>query len=121
MLAVFSPIHHRPRRQKKVQKRAQPGRVLLVSGTRPYSTFSVCLFGNFTQYPVDTVKSVIQTQPVGKPTGFVTVLKAHVNAHGARYLWSGFSACMARAFILNGATFFGYEYTLERLDERLDE
>lgn len=72
-------------------------------------------------YPVDTVKSVIQTQPVGKPTGFVTVLKAHVNAHGARYLWSGFSACMARAFILNGATFFGYEYTLERLDERLDE
>ncbi|CAE8730651.1 unnamed protein product [Polarella glacialis] len=67
-------------------------------------------------YPVDTLKSIIQTQPgASAGGGLVGLTQRVVRAHGAGHLWRGYGACMARVFLQASSTFFGYEYAMERL------
>ncbi|CAE8658048.1 unnamed protein product [Polarella glacialis] len=67
-------------------------------------------------YPVEPLKSIIQTQPgASAGGGLVGLTQRVVRAHGAGHLWRGYGACMARVFLQASGTFFGYEYAMERL------
>ncbi|MBN3300091.1 MCAT protein, partial [Amia calva] len=51
--------------------------------------------------PVDVLKSITQTAPEGKYSGFRDVLRELVRDEGLRSLYKGFSAVMLRAFPAN--------------------
>ena len=77
-------------------------------------------------YPMDYVKSQIQSEPWNRPTkfkknpwlldgGFVSAWNKTVKAHGHRELWKGFLVCLGRAWPANAAGFLAYETALSYL------
>ncbi|XP_006625669.1 mitochondrial carnitine/acylcarnitine carrier protein-like [Lepisosteus oculatus] len=66
--------------------------------------------------PVDVLKSIFQTAPEGRYSGFVDVLRELLREEGLRSLYKGFSAVMLRAFPANAACFLGFEVSLKFLN-----
>ena len=94
-------------------------RLLLAGGTAG-------TFGWILSYPMDFVKSQLQSEPYNQPTpwkkhtvlldgGFIDCWQRTVKELGWRALWRGFGPCLARAFPANAAGFFTYELTLKLL------
>ena len=70
-------------------------------------------------YPLDTVKTIIQSQPASggisaNPVTAWRQVTAGVGGHAV--LWRGFSACCLRALPLNACAFWGYEFTITKLN-----
>ncbi|KAL7575827.1 hypothetical protein ACA910_003150 [Epithemia clementina (nom. ined.)] len=66
-------------------------------------------------YPVDVIKTRIQTAPLDTPRGDLTIWKVGrtiVNQHGWRYLFRGLGITLIRAFPVNATLFPIYEFTL---------
>jgi solute carrier family 25 carnitine/acylcarnitine transporter 20/29 len=70
-------------------------------------------------YPLDVVKSVLQTESMSNPPlrNTVGALRHIVATQGVGGLFRGFGPCMARAAPANAATFVAYEWALEKLNE----
>lgn len=84
------------------------------------------IFGWCWSYPMDFIKSQIQSEPYDKPArakkhpflfdgGFIDAWRTTVRQHGHRALWRGFGTCAARAFPANAAGFLAYEWALDML------
>ncbi|XP_054008877.1 mitochondrial carnitine/acylcarnitine carrier protein-like [Hylaeus anthracinus] len=68
--------------------------------------------------PVDTVKSKLQTSPLGHyPRGFRSAFVETVKKDGLSILYNGIVPVMLRAFPANAAFFCGVEVTMKFLDE----
>ncbi|KAL2534126.1 Mitochondrial arginine transporter BAC2 [Abeliophyllum distichum] len=66
-------------------------------------------------YPLDVMKTRIQAQPKSSPTkykGIADCFKRSVKEEGYSVLWRGLGTAVARAFLVNGAVFTGYETAL---------
>ena len=69
-------------------------------------------------YPVDVIKTRIQTSPLTTPNSelrMLTVGRAIVAQHGVKYLFRGLGITLIRAFPVNGTIFPVYEFTLEQM------
>ena len=67
-------------------------------------------------YPMDTIKTLVQTHPDGlRQPPWYTLVREVMRREGPMVLWRGFQACMLRAIPLNATTFLGYEYTMKLL------
>lgn len=64
-------------------------------------------------YPVDVVKSIVQTAPEGTDTRMASVVRDIVKRHGPRYFFRGFLTACVRAFPVNGVIFPTYELSLK--------
>eukprot|EP00051_Salpingoeca_urceolata_P008822 m.109190 g.109190 ORF g.109190 m.109190 type:complete len:257 (-) comp15963_c0_seq2:36-806(-) len=71
-------------------------------------------------YPIDVVKSKLQTQSLTEPQfrGAWHCAQQLLRAEGLRAFFRGYNATMVRAFPLNAVTFSVYELTLRFLDQR---
>lgn len=72
-------------------------------------------------HPVDVVKSRVQALPVDAPPAERSALKIARDGlarEGSAFFLRGFGAAMQRAFILNAATFGGYELALAAITAR---
>jgi hypothetical protein len=70
-------------------------------------------------YPVDIVKSILQTQDLRNPQ-YTTMMECgrHVlRTQGLVGLTRGLDATLLRAFPLNAVTFLGYEWALRKLHQ----
>lgn len=66
-------------------------------------------------YPVDVIKTRIQTAPLDTPRAQLTIWKVGqtiVRQHGWRYLFRGLGVALVRAFPVNATLFPIYEFTL---------
>jgi len=66
-------------------------------------------------YPVDIVKSIVQTQPLSteaKDSRMLGIASRLVKKHGWRYLFHGLSVTVIRAFPVNGMIFPVYELSM---------
>ena len=71
-------------------------------------------------YPVDMIKTRIQTAPLTKPRSelqMLTVGRQIVEKHGWRYLFRGFGVTLIRAFPTNATLFPVYEFTLSQIKQ----
>ena len=71
-------------------------------------------------YPIDVIKSHIQTQPLDRPplySSFMDCARKLYQAHGSHIFTRGLLATVLRAFPLNAATFAVYELTMEYLEQ----
>jgi solute carrier family 25 carnitine/acylcarnitine transporter 20/29 len=71
-------------------------------------------------YPVDVIKTYIQTRPLDTPRSQLTIAtvgRGIVARHGWRHLFRGLSITLVRAFPVNGTIFPVYEFTLMTLDK----
>lgn len=69
-------------------------------------------------YPVDVIKTRIQTAPINTPSSELTmgyVGRALVRQHGWRVMFRGLGVTLMRAFPVNGIIFPVYEFTLTHL------
>jgi solute carrier family 25 carnitine/acylcarnitine transporter 20/29 len=82
------------------------------------SVFSGGLAGALTWavvYPVDIIKSIVQTQPLStevKDRRLLTIGKQIIRRHGWRYLFHGLGVTVLRAFPVNGMIFPVYELSI---------
>jgi hypothetical protein len=63
-------------------------------------------------YPVDTVKTYMQTLPIDAPAherSILRVLRVIQAEHGVSYLFRGLGTCLVRAFPVNAVTFVVYK------------
>jgi solute carrier family 25 carnitine/acylcarnitine transporter 20/29 len=70
-------------------------------------------------YPVDVIKTRIQTAPFNTPPSelrFLAVGKAIVAKQGWKSLWRGLNVTLLRAFPVNGIIFPVYEFTLMHIN-----
>jgi Mitochondrial carrier protein len=85
------------------------------------SAFAGGVSGSFTWvmiYPVDVIKTQIQTSPINTPTAELRVgyvARNLVQQHGWRVLFRGLGVTLLRAFPVNGIIFPVYEFTLSHL------
>ncbi|XP_066566127.1 mitochondrial carnitine/acylcarnitine carrier protein [Amia ocellicauda] len=84
-------------------------RILFAGGMAGICNWAVAI-------PADVLKSITQTAPEGKYSGFRDVLRELVREEGLRSLYKGFSAVMLRAFPANAACFLGFEVSLKFLN-----
>ena len=71
-------------------------------------------------YPVDVLKTRIQTSPLTTPRSELRMLRVGrdlVAQHGWRYLFRGLGITMIRAFPVNGTIFPVYEFTLQQVKQ----
>jgi solute carrier family 25 carnitine/acylcarnitine transporter 20/29 len=66
-------------------------------------------------YPIDSVKTIIQTEAHVAINSPATEWFRLLMATSRDRLWRGYSACVARSIPLNGVTFFVYEYSLKMM------
>jgi solute carrier family 25 (mitochondrial carnitine/acylcarnitine transporter), member 20/29 len=74
-------------------------------------------------YPVDVIKTRIQTTPLTTPFRELSMLrvgKEIVQQHGVKYLFRGLGVTLIRAFPVNGTIFPIYEFTLKSVCHQLD-
>eukprot|EP00252_Welwitschia_mirabilis_P014095 TRINITY_DN3112_c0_g1_i2.p1 TRINITY_DN3112_c0_g1~~TRINITY_DN3112_c0_g1_i2.p1 ORF type:complete len:312 (-),score=54.23 TRINITY_DN3112_c0_g1_i2:151-1086(-) len=81
--------------------------MLTAGGLAGVASWVVC-------YPLDVVKSRLQAQDGAsrKYTGMIDCFKKSVMEEGFKVLWRGLGTAVARAFVVNGAIFSGYELAL---------
>lgn len=68
-------------------------------------------------YPVDVIKSIIQTTPIDTPRGHQDrsirhVALTHMRKYGVSFFFRGLDTALIRAFPVNAVTFFVYEWAL---------
>mmetsp|Transcript_35625 Transcript_35625/g.72895 ORF Transcript_35625/g.72895 Transcript_35625/m.72895 type:complete len:365 (-) Transcript_35625:41-1135(-) len=91
------------------------------SHTWAASAFAGGVSGAFTWaiiYPIDVIKSRVQTAPLDCPRSDITmwnVGRKIVKDHGWRYMFRGLGVTLTRAFPVNGIIFPVYEFTLMKL------
>lgn len=71
-------------------------------------------------YPVDVIKTRIQTAPLTTPASELRMLhvgKQIVAQHGWRYLFRGLSITLVRAFPVNGTIFPVYEFAIHQMSQ----
>ncbi|CAI9766099.1 unnamed protein product [Fraxinus pennsylvanica] len=71
-------------------------------------------------YPLDVMKTRIQAQPESSPTkykGIADCFMRCVKEEGYSVLWRGLGTAVARAFLVNGAIFTGYETALRTTED----
>lgn len=76
---------------------------------------NVGLLSWWTVIPIDTVKSIIQSDDPVNPkysTKLIPCTKQVIKQHGIRRLFTGFWAISLRGFTVNGATFLSFEFLL---------
>eukprot|EP01083_Nonionella_stella_P272705 924872_1 len=92
-----------------------PNWIYLVGGATAGVTYWSCC------YPFDLIKSIIQTEEVGKSktehVSFWRQLYNRYTMYGFRSLYNGLGVTIPRAFISNGFIFFAYEYSRNYLDK----
>mmetsp|Transcript_46829 Transcript_46829/g.69643 ORF Transcript_46829/g.69643 Transcript_46829/m.69643 type:complete len:314 (-) Transcript_46829:1333-2274(-) len=66
----------------------------------------------FLIYPMDIIKTRIQTAPLDAPVQMVNMGVTLVRKHGWRYMFRGLGITLIRAFPVNGIIFPVYEFTL---------
>jgi solute carrier family 25 (mitochondrial carnitine/acylcarnitine transporter), member 20/29 len=74
-------------------------------------------------YPVDVIKTRIQTSPLTTPFRELSMFRVGadiVRQHGVRYLFRGLGITLIRAFPVNGTIFPVYEFTLKTVCQQLD-
>ena len=114
-------IMNRERQKLLLQGQSDTGDVLTNTHKWLASAFAGGCAGSITWgivYPVDVIKSQIQTAPLDKPfreLRMVTVGQDLVARHGVRYLFRGLGITLIRAFPVNGTIFPVYEFTLKQL------
>jgi len=68
-------------------------------------------------YPLDVVKSHLQSQPIPRNLQYYTNIKDCAQKlwkkDGIRGFWRGYGVCLFRSFPTNAAGFFTYEYCKE--------
>lgn len=64
-------------------------------------------------YPMDILKTRIQTAPQGRYAGLVDCAKHVFRKNGFTAFYRGFAPCFARAFPANAVTFLAYEWVLK--------
>jgi len=72
-------------------------------------------------HPVDVVKSVVQALPTEAKPEERSALQVAYNGlakQGPSFFLRGFGAAMQRAFVLNAATFGGYELVMHLLTKK---
>jgi len=84
------------------------------------SAFAGGVSGSFTWamiYPVDVIKTRIQTAPLDQPyrESMLSTGRSLVAKHGWQYLFRGLGITLLRAFPVNGIIFPVYEFTLSHL------
>jgi len=82
------------------------------------SAFAGGLSGCFTWaivYPVDVIKTRIQTSPLDSPVSFLNTGRQIVAKHGYSVLFRGLGITLIRAFPVNATIFPVYEFTLTQL------
>lgn len=90
------------------------------------STLAGGLSGSLTWgviYPIDVIKSVIQTGPMDTPLAerrIWNIGSRLVAKHGWRYMFRGLGITLIRAFPVNGIIFPVYEFTLMHLSGELN-
>ncbi|XP_051789488.1 mitochondrial carnitine/acylcarnitine carrier protein-like [Erpetoichthys calabaricus] len=84
-------------------------RVLFAGGVAGILNWAVAI-------PVDVLKSIFQTAPDGKYSGFRDVFRELVKEEGITSLYKGFTPVMLRAFPANAACFLGFELSLKFLN-----
>jgi solute carrier family 25 (mitochondrial carnitine/acylcarnitine transporter), member 20/29 len=68
-------------------------------------------------YPVDVIKTRIQTSPLDTPVSFLGAGRQLVAQHGWRVMFRGLGITLVRAFPVNGTVFPVYEWTLKKISE----
>ena len=66
-------------------------------------------------YPMDIVKTRLQTAPAGRYSGILDCAKQLFQAKGPKAFYRGFAPCFLRAFPANAITFLTYEYVVNLL------
>ncbi|XP_039631645.1 mitochondrial carnitine/acylcarnitine carrier protein [Polypterus senegalus] len=84
-------------------------RVLFAGGVAGILNWAVAI-------PIDVLKSIFQTAPDGKYSGFRDVFRELVKEEGITSLYKGFTPVMLRAFPANAACFLGFELSLKFLN-----
>jgi len=85
------------------------------------SAFAGGVSGSFTWamiYPIDVIKTRIQTAPMNTPASELQIFTVGRNLaaqHGWRFLFRGLGVTLIRAFPVNGIIFPVYEFTLSHL------
>lgn len=82
------------------------------------SAFAGGVSGCFTWaivYPVDVIKTRIQTSPMDTPVSFLGAGRQIVRQHGWRTMFRGLGITLIRAFPVNGTIFPVYEFTLNHI------
>lgn len=82
--------------------------VLLAGGTAGILSWAL-------SYPIDVIKTRIQADTRGQYQGMLDAARQSVRRHGWSILFTGFSACMYRAFLVNAVTFVAFEESRRRL------
>ncbi|EDQ92149.1 uncharacterized protein MONBRDRAFT_23012 [Monosiga brevicollis MX1] len=93
----------------------------------PVEAFAVAIFNGgmagalswLTVYPLDVIKTHLQTQDLDRPryTGVVDCARQLYRTHGLRVFGNGLASCLLRAFPLNGVTFAVYELSSNLLKD----
>ena len=70
-----------------------------------------------TVYPLDTIKSALQTQSLSQPQykGLWDCGRQLVKANGIKALYKGLGPCLARSFPANAAAFLAYEHAFKAI------
>jgi len=68
-------------------------------------------------YPLDVIKTRIQTSSLDRKFSMVTVGKDLVAKHGWRILFRGLGVTLVRAFPVNGIIFPVYEFSLQQITQ----
>jgi len=81
------------------------------------------VLGWLVTYPLDVIKSRIQTDSFTRPqySGIIDCVKKSYLESGWRVFFKGLVATLARAFVVNGVTFLGYEFSLGILHKQHDK
>lgn len=66
-------------------------------------------------YPVDVIKTRIQTSSLNTPVSFLGAGRQLVTQHGWSILFRGLGVTLVRAFPVNGTVFPVYEWTLNQI------
>jgi len=77
----------------------------------------------FLAYPIDVIKTKIQTSPLTTPRSQLTmwnVGRSVVAQHGVKHLYRGLGITILRAFPVNGTIFPVYELTLMQLNKYMN-
>jgi solute carrier family 25 carnitine/acylcarnitine transporter 20/29 len=72
-------------------------------------------------YPLDVIKTRIQTSPLDTSVSTFNVGRSIVSKHGYRKLFRGLGITLIRAFPVNGIIFPVYEFTLLHITDSFDD
>jgi solute carrier family 25 carnitine/acylcarnitine transporter 20/29 len=99
-----------PNPEKDAAVSLSPGQVMMAGGIAGIA-------GWMSTYPVDVIKTKIQSADHGTYRGFWDCMRHTIRHEGGMGLWRGTMATIVRAFPTNAATFFAYHHTMELLKQ----